>query len=80
MSDSEYTEVEAALNGRGFTRMVFDMQKMRDLMDMLGELKALDPKPGRAFERGPVESVVPDVFVRQGPGGWLIELDRKSVV
>ncbi|MEU4423107.1 folylpolyglutamate synthase/dihydrofolate synthase family protein [Actinoplanes sp. NPDC024001] len=33
---SEYTEVEAALNERGFTRMVFDMQKIRDLMDVLG--------------------------------------------
>jgi RNA polymerase sigma-54 factor len=46
-----------------------------DLMDMLGELRALDPKPGRAFERGPVEAVVPDVFVRQGPAGWIIELN-----
>ena len=26
----------AALDGRGFTRMVFDMQKIRDLMDVLG--------------------------------------------
>jgi RNA polymerase sigma-54 factor len=46
-----------------------------DLMDMLGELRALDPKPGRAFELGPVESIVPDVFVRPGPGGWAIELN-----
>ncbi|SDT67908.1 bifunctional folylpolyglutamate synthase/dihydrofolate synthase [Actinoplanes derwentensis] len=33
---SEYAEVEAALEKRGFTRMIFDMQKIRDLMDMLG--------------------------------------------
>ena len=33
---SEYNEVEAALDKRGFTRMVFDMQKIRDLMDVLG--------------------------------------------
>jgi RNA polymerase sigma-54 factor len=46
-----------------------------DLIDMLGELRALDPKPGRAFERGPVEAVVPDVFVRQGPAGWIVELN-----
>ena len=46
-----------------------------DLLDMLGELRALDPKPGRAFERGPVESVVPDVFVREGPDGWIVELN-----
>ncbi|MEU8244600.1 folylpolyglutamate synthase/dihydrofolate synthase family protein [Actinoplanes missouriensis] len=33
---AEYSEVEAALDKRGFTRMVFDMQKIRDLMDVLG--------------------------------------------
>jgi dihydrofolate synthase/folylpolyglutamate synthase len=33
---SEYDEVVAALDKRGFTRMVFDMQKIRDLMDVLG--------------------------------------------
>ncbi|HVY52407.1 MAG TPA: RNA polymerase factor sigma-54 [Devosia sp.] len=46
-----------------------------DLIDMLAELRALDPKPGRAFERGPVEAVVPDVFVREGPAGWIVELN-----
>lgn len=49
-----------------------------DLIDMLAELRELDPKPGRAFEAGPVESVVPDVFVRQGSGGeWQIELNAE---
>jgi dihydrofolate synthase/folylpolyglutamate synthase len=33
---SEFDEVNAALNRRGFTRMVFDMQKIRELMDTLG--------------------------------------------
>jgi dihydrofolate synthase / folylpolyglutamate synthase len=33
---SEYDEVVAALEERGFTRMVFDMRKIRDLMDVLG--------------------------------------------
>jgi RNA polymerase sigma-54 factor len=47
-----------------------------DLLDMLAELKRLDPKPGRAFEHGPVEAVVPDVFVRAAPGGsWAVELN-----
>lgn len=47
-----------------------------DLGDMLAELRQLDPRPGRAFEAGPVESVVPDVFVRPGLGGeWQIELN-----
>ncbi|MFI5938599.1 bifunctional folylpolyglutamate synthase/dihydrofolate synthase [Actinoplanes sp. NPDC051494] len=33
---SSYEEVVAALDRRGFTRMDFDMQKIRDLMDVLG--------------------------------------------
>jgi dihydrofolate synthase/folylpolyglutamate synthase len=33
---SEFDEVNAALDRRGFTRMVFDMQKIRELMDTLG--------------------------------------------
>ena len=48
-----------------------------DLMDMLAELRALDPKPGRAFARGPLEAIVPDVFVRAGPAGWLVELNSE---
>ncbi|MET3927338.1 RNA polymerase factor sigma-54 [Devosia sp. 2618] len=47
-----------------------------DLNDMLAEIRQLDPRPGLAFDSGPVESVVPDVFVRRGPdGAWLIELN-----
>jgi RNA polymerase sigma-54 factor len=49
-----------------------------DLVDMLAELKQLDPKPGRAFEVGPVEAVVPDVFVRAGANGaWTVELNTE---
>ena len=33
---SSYDEVVTALDGRGFTRINFDMQKVRDLMDVLG--------------------------------------------
>ena len=47
-----------------------------DLADMLAELRRLDPKPGLAFEGGPSETVVPDVFVRQGhDGAWQVELN-----
>lgn len=49
-----------------------------DLVDMLAELRQLDPKPGLAFDSSPVEAVVPDVFVRNGPdGGWQIELNTE---
>ncbi|KFC68796.1 RNA polymerase sigma-54 factor [Devosia sp. LC5] len=49
-----------------------------DLADMLGEIRRLDPKPGLAFDSGPIEAVVPDVFVRPGPdGAWQIELNTE---
>ena len=51
-----------------------------DLMDMLAEIRQLDPKPGLAFDSGPVETVVPDVFVRRGPdGAWQIELNSETL-
>ena len=47
-----------------------------DILDMLAELRALDPRPGRAFDAAPVHAVVPDVYVRRGnDGGWQIELN-----
>jgi RNA polymerase sigma-54 factor len=47
-----------------------------DLADMLAELRHLDPKPGRAFETGQIEAIVPDVFVRPGSAGdWQVELN-----
>src|SRR5690606_15454126 len=40
------------------------------------EIRALDPKPGLAFAHEPVRTLVPDVFVRRGPGArWIIELN-----
>ncbi|SFV37852.1 RNA polymerase sigma-54 factor [Devosia crocina] len=51
-----------------------------DLADMLAELRLLDPRPGLAFDSGPVEAVVPDVFVRSGPdGSWQIELNSDTL-
>ncbi|HVV93557.1 MAG TPA: RNA polymerase factor sigma-54 [Hyphomicrobiales bacterium] len=49
-----------------------------DLADMIAELRRLDPKPGHAFGAEPVQPVVPDVFVRAGPGGvWQVELNTE---
>jgi RNA polymerase sigma-54 factor len=51
-----------------------------DLTDMLGEIRALDPKPGRAFGGDPVQPVAPDVTVRTGPdGSWLVELNPEGL-
>ena len=51
-----------------------------DLAEMLAELRELDPKPGRAFGGGPVEVLVPDVFVRAAAdGSWLVELNSSTL-
>ena len=43
---------------------------------LIAELRTLDPKPGLAFEHDPVRTLVPDVFVRPGPGDdWIVELN-----
>ena len=43
-----------------------------DLAEMLAEMRQLDPKPGRAFGGGPVEVLIPDVFVRAGARRQLV--------
>jgi RNA polymerase sigma-54 factor len=51
-----------------------------DIADMLTEIRSLSPKPGLAFSSDPVQPVVPDVIVREGPdGGWLLELNSETL-
>ncbi len=51
-----------------------------DLADMVREIRALNPKPGASFGNAPVQAVIPDVVVRQGPdGGWLVELNSATL-
>ncbi|MGO9004367.1 MAG: RNA polymerase factor sigma-54 [Beijerinckiaceae bacterium] len=51
-----------------------------DIADMIGEIRRLDPKPGRAFGGAPVQTVVPDVSVSPMPdGSWHIELNSEAL-
>jgi RNA polymerase sigma-54 factor len=51
-----------------------------DLREMIAELKALTPRPGAAFGGEPAQSVVPDVFVREGSAGlWHVELNTDTL-
>ncbi|MEO9339427.1 RNA polymerase factor sigma-54 [Mesorhizobium sp. SB112] len=51
-----------------------------DLLDMLAEIRALDPRPGSAFSGGVAESVTADVEVRAtNEGGWAIELNASAL-
>lgn len=51
-----------------------------DLVDMVAEIRALNPKPGNAFGTTVVQPVVPDVIVRPASdGGWTIELNTETL-
>jgi len=51
-----------------------------DIHDMVAEIRALDPRPGRAFNHDVAQPVVPDVLMRAGPdGSWLVELNWETL-
>ena len=51
-----------------------------DILDMLTEIKALDPRPGMAFSGGGSEAVVADVEVRAANDGtWAVELNPETL-
>ncbi|MGB3537306.1 MAG: RNA polymerase factor sigma-54 [Mesorhizobium sp.] len=51
-----------------------------DLLDMLAEIRALDPRPGMAFSSGGSEAVVADVEVRAANDGtWAVELNPETL-
>lgn len=51
-----------------------------DLSDMVREIRALNPKPGLIFGGEPVQTLIPDVYVRRGPdGAWLVELNNETL-
>jgi RNA polymerase sigma-54 factor len=51
-----------------------------DLLDMLAEIRALDPKPGMVFAGGTADVIVPDVLVRPAPdGSWQVELNPDTL-
>jgi RNA polymerase sigma-54 factor len=51
-----------------------------DLLDMLSEIRKLNPKPGAGFEGGHFEAISPDIVVRPATdGGWAIELNPETL-
>lgn len=51
-----------------------------DLLDMLAEIRALDPKPGALFEVAVADPVVPDALVTPSQDdGWTIELNPAAM-
>src|SRR5205085_8543233 len=51
-----------------------------DLADMIAEIKALDPRPGLAFDPPLAQPVVPDILMRAHPdGSWIVELNTDTL-
>lgn len=51
-----------------------------DLIDMLAEIRALEPRPGHAFSPPAPSFWVPDVLVRSASdGGWIVELNPETL-
>jgi RNA polymerase sigma-54 factor len=51
-----------------------------DLLDMLAEIRGLDPRPGLAFTGGTADTIVPDVIVNPArDGSWSVELNSETL-
>jgi len=51
-----------------------------DVADMVKEIRALNPKPGLLFGGEPVQTLVPDVYIRRAnDGSWMVELNSDTL-
>jgi RNA polymerase sigma-54 factor len=54
--------------------------EMDELMEIVAEIKGLNPKPGLKYGSVQMQPVVPDVLVRQAPdGSWVVELNSDTL-
>jgi RNA polymerase sigma-54 factor len=51
-----------------------------ELVEMVAEIKRLNPKPGLKFGSIQIQPMLPDVLVRPGPdNGWIVELNTDTL-
>ncbi|HEX6001002.1 MAG TPA: RNA polymerase factor sigma-54 [Hyphomicrobiaceae bacterium] len=51
-----------------------------ELVEMVAEIKRLNPKPGLKFGSIQIQPILPDVLVRPGPdGSWIVELNSETL-
>lgn len=51
-----------------------------DLIDMIAEIRALNPKPGLQFGDQAVDAVVPDILIARGTDGvWQVQLNAETL-
>ncbi|WP_282605901.1 RNA polymerase factor sigma-54 [Pelagibius sp. Alg239-R121] len=67
------------------TRQLSELRKIcgvddEDLMEMIAEIKALNPRPAAAFDDNAAEPIIPDVLMRAQPDGtWIVELNSDTL-
>lgn len=53
------------------------------LLDMIGDIKSLNPKPAAPFDHMVVQTAIPDVLMKKLPknlgGGWRVELNTETL-
>lgn len=53
---------------------------MADMMEMVEEIRALDPRPGLAFDGAASEAIIPDAKVSERPdGSYVVELNDEAL-
>ncbi len=53
---------------------------MEDIVDMVAEVRELNPKPALEFSHEIMQPVTPDVIMRPSPsGGWALELNNENL-
>jgi RNA polymerase sigma-54 factor len=51
-----------------------------DMVDMITEIRSLDPRPGLVFDPPLAQPVIPDILMRALPeGGWVVELNTETL-
>jgi RNA polymerase sigma-54 factor len=51
-----------------------------DFADMVVEIRALNPKPGLAFDHDIAPTIIPDILMRpSAAGGWVVELNQETL-
>ncbi|WP_348626033.1 RNA polymerase factor sigma-54 [Rhodomicrobium sp. R_RK_3] len=85
---NRYDPAIAKLLGNLDLLAAHDLPKLRrlcevdheDLLDMIAEIRALNPKPGLQFGFAAVEAVVPDILVTaDADGAWKVQLNSDTL-
>ena len=68
------------LGNRDYTQLMRRMKLSREeLREVVGLIQSMNPRPGSHVSTAEPEFIVPDVFVRQRKGRWVVELNPEAM-